>query len=254
MDYRDVFFEARKRFNVVGVLGMSYSGVSIFMNDAYQRKFLIGKGMQDSDSDAATRMLLSGNKWLQLTLQQRNIMPIPQPDGTMKFDCPKTMQAIVDDRITYDKFLNQSWEAKMENQIRRIQFLCEKYPGLSKSTGVPLFIELPMSQSIANYNELVHELIVIKRPRVIDPDQWYYKHLYYGMGRFREVFTPSVTINWLESEDKYFDGLKYTANKVIENYASMEEFRVVVKEVLDSYVQSTILALQTQSPQKWIQE
>jgi hypothetical protein len=199
-------------------------------------------------------MIQQGNKWLTLNLQTRNVSWQPKPDGTHEFNAAAAIEAGLQDRLFYEKFMEQSWETKIENQVRRLDFLCNKYPDLSAAQNIAIFVELPMNASINNYNDLVQELVVIKRPRSVDPTTWYYKNLESKTQAYPVELTTSNRIDHIESDDKYFDRLNYTANTTIENYGTNEEYIAKVNEYLDATASVTVVALQTYAPQRWEQE
>lgn len=224
---------------------MVHAGMNTFCTELWQRRLLLVRGGPgDGMRDTMAKMIARGDQWTQLHAQSKGITWTTAEDGTVEIDQLSFINAMMQNPDFYEAFGEQSFEARMENQIYRINTLCDTYPGLSSAVGIPMFVDLPMSAAINNYNDLVDEVVTITRSRAITTDSWYYSYFVESVGLFNETHTTSDRIAFLERTDKYFDSLRVTPDAELNNSGLIGEYATKIDDYLLSKVSTTILALQ----------
>ena len=236
MNYIEALSAAREKFYVIGVVGMQHAGVNTFYTQLWQRNLLVIRGGEDMGVRATMeKMIERGDQWVTLHMQHRGIKYHMSEDRKATIDTESFVRVMMKDQNFYESFLEQSFETRMENQVYRMSTLCDFYPGLSRSLGVPMFVELPLSAAIEDYNNLVNEMLVIKRHRNVDPSHWAYRH-FCEISPLTEEQTIQDRLDFLNKMDKYFDRCKIRPDSYLINHGSVDEFIQKVHAYLDEKV------------------
>jgi hypothetical protein len=236
MNYIEALTAAREKFHVIGVVGMLHAGVNTFFTQLWQRNLLIIRGSDDMGvRTTMEKMIERGDQWVTLHMQHRGILWTVDQLQKVHVDPDSFVKVMTKDQQFYESFLEQSFETRMENQVYRMRTLCDFYPGLSRSLGIPMFVELPLSAAITDYNAIVDEVVVIKRHRNVDPTHWAYRH-FCETSPLTETQTTQDRIDFLNKMDKYFDRCKIRPDVYLINHGSLEEYVRKTHEYLDSKV------------------
>lgn len=236
MNYIEALTAAREKFHVIGVVGMLHAGVNTFFTQLWQRNLLVIRSADDAGiRNTMEKMIERGDQWVTLHMQHRGILWMVDQDQKVTVDPETFVNVMMKDQQFYESFLEQSFETRMENQVYRMRTLCDFYPGLSRSLGIPMFVELPLSAAVEDYNNIVDELVVIKRHRNVDPTHWAYRH-FCEMSPLTEAQTTQDRIDFLNKMDKYFDRCKIRPDVYLINHGSLEEYIQKIHEYLDSKV------------------
>ena len=236
MTYIDALRAAQEKFYVIGVVGMLHSGVNTFFTQLWQRNLIVIRG-DDSMGVRTTmeRMIERGDQWVTLHIQKRGILWTLDEAQKVTVDPDTFVKTMMQDQQFYEAFLEQSFETRMENQVYRMRTLCDFYPGLSRSLRIPMFVELPLSAAIPDYNNLVDEMVVIKRRRNPDPLHWSYKH-FCETSPLTETQTIQDRLDFMNKMDKYFDRCNIRPDVYLVNHGTFEEYVQKVHEYLDTKV------------------
>ncbi len=236
MNYIDALRAAREKFHVIGVTGMQHAGVNTFFTQLWQRNMLVIRGSDDMGvRSTMEKMIARGDQWVTLHVQHRGISWKTDEAQNVVIDPESFVNVMFKDQQFYESFLEQSFETRMENQIYRMRTLCDFYPGLSRSLSVPMFVELPLSAAIEDYNSLVDEMIVIKRHRNVDPTHWAYQH-FCDISPLTEKQTTQDRMDFLTKMDKYFDRCKIRPDVYLVNHGTFDQYVAKVHEYLNTKV------------------
>jgi hypothetical protein len=236
MNYIEALSAAREKFHVIGVVGMMHSGVNTFFTQLWQRNLIVIRGDDNMGvRNTMERMIEFGDQWVTLHMQHKGILWGVDENQQVTVDPESFVNVMTKNPAFYESFLEQSFETRMQNQIYRMRTLCDFYPGLSRSLGIPMFVELPLSAAIPDYNNLVDEMIVIKRKREVDPSHWAYKH-FCETSPLTEAQTTQDRIDFMVRMDKYFDRCKIRPDVYLINHNSLDEYVQKVHDYLDTKV------------------
>ena len=239
MNYIEALSAAREKFYVIGVVGMLHAGVNTFFTQLWQRNLLVIRGSDDMGvRSTMEKMIERGDQWVTLHLQHRGIKWTVNDEQKVTVDTETFVNVMMKDQNFYESFLEQSFETRLENQVYRMRTLCDFYPGLSRSLGVPMFVELPLSAAVEDYNNLVNEIVVIKRNRNVDPQHWAYRH-FCEVSPLTEAQTTQDRLDFLNKMDKYFDRCKIRPDSYLINHGTLDEYVLKVHEYLDEKVSGT---------------
>lgn len=245
MSYIETFQRAKNHFRVIGVLSMTHAGMNTFCTQLWQRRLLLMRsGIEDGMRQSMARLIARGDQWVQLHAYDKGIRWTTSESGDIEIDAMSFLNAMMSNPEFYEKFAEHSFETRMETQLYRMNVLCDQYPGLSSAVGVPMFVDLPMSAAVNNYNDLVHEVLAIQRSRSITTESWYYKHFVESVGIFTEQHAISDRMAFLERLDKYFDRLRMTPTHVIENNGLIGDYMTKIDDYLIDKVFITVQALE----------
>lgn len=245
MSYIETFQRAKTHFKVIGVLSMAHAGMNTFCTQLWQRKLLLMRGSaEDSMRSSMTRLIAQGDQWVQLHAHDKGIRWTTTEAGDVEIDVQSFVNSMMNNHEFYEKFAEHSFETRMATQLYRMNVLCDQYSGLSSALGIPMFVDLPMSAAINNYNDLVHEILVIGRSRSITTESWYYNHFVESVGVFTEQHTVSDRMAFLERLDKYFDKLRKKPTHVIENNGLIGDYMTKIDDYLMDKVFVAVQALE----------
>lgn len=236
MNYIEALSAAREKFHVIGVIGMLHSGVNTFFTQLWQRNLLVIRGDENMGiRNTMERMIEYGDQWVTLHMSHRKILWSVDEMQKVTVDQDSFVRAMFKDPGFYESFLEQSFETRMANQIYRMSVLCDYYPGLSRSLSIPMFVELPTSAAVPDYNNLVDEMVVIKRHRNIVPGHWAFTH-FCETSPLTEEQTTQDRIDFLTRMDKYFDRCRIRPDQHLINHGTLEEYKIKIHEYLDNKV------------------
>ena len=236
MNYIEALSAAREKFHVIGVVGMLHSGVNTFFSQLWKRNLLVIRGDDNMGvRNTMERMIELGDQWVTLHMSHKGILWTVDEMQKVVVD-PKTfVEVMMKNPAFYESFLEQSFEHRMQNQIYKMLTLCDFYPGLNRSLNIPMFVELPLSAAIPDYNAIVDEIVVIKRHRNVGPGHWAFTH-FCETSPLTEAQSTQDRIDFMTKIDKYFDRCKIRADQFIINHGTYDEYVQKVHDYLDTKV------------------
>lgn len=245
MSYIETFQRAKQHFKVIGVVSMTHAGMNTFCTQLWQRRLLLIRGgAEDGMRQSMARLIARGDQWVQLHAYDKGIRWTTNEAGDVDIDANSFLNTMMNNHEFYEKFAEHSFEARLETQLYRMNVLCDQYSGLSSAVGVPMFVDMPMSAAVNNYNDLVHEVLAIKRSNIITTSSWFYNYFVESVGIFTEQHTTSDRIAFLEKLDKYFSKLRMSPTHVIENNGLIGDYMTKIDEYLMDKIFTTVHALE----------
>lgn len=225
------FQQARAKFKIIGVLGMSASGTTRFIQTAQARPFLTStqlfgfgemiKKKFDVDSDQIIQIFASSSQPIQL-----------EDDGDILLT-PEIKNNFIDLMIArpdiFENLNNIIAPMILDELTKVLDNAVERYSSLNNTFKVPFFIELPVTTNL-NYRDIVDELVFVKRPALYDQEAWYVKYKKdecADLTKFDFCFQSiDQTKDFLNLSDQFFDKAisTFTPDHVVNNLGSEQEF------------------------------
>jgi dephospho-CoA kinase len=220
----DIFAEAKRRFRVIGVLGMDSSGKTNFFDTARDQRMmsvtqinLMTQLLRDMIDNGDTEVV---DKFAQYGFN------VVDSNGKATWD-----QALLDrlwnEGLTnpafYKDMSNISFKQNMKVVAGRLKVIIDSLPGIVQKNNLPIFIELPLATDI-DYKVYVNEIVSITRPTEYNVDDWYVKAKVKEGNRYLYQFSPYFTtsedaISFLTARDAMWNEINVQADYVIENIA-----------------------------------
>lgn len=248
-NYKDVLDEARLKFNVVGVLGMTYSGTSTLLHRIWKHPLLVVTNQSGLFNHVVDMFNLKNEsihhffnkKGIQLDVDENGHM-IYCASNTKKIESEFYSDNMLTEEI--EEIYNTVFDFIMSELSVRVRNIMDKNPNITKNLNVPLFIELPYS-TIVNYNDLVDEIITVERPNHYDENIWYMKNMIEecDFNPMKPDVCPGSYNNGvitLQKLDSIWNKLNYTSNTVIRNDKDLLHFDNLISDTVSQYVQSFV--------------
>ena len=242
-EFTDALARARQHFRVIGVFGQARAGVNTFMLKLFQRRMLLARGMND-DIGTALASTYNTDEWVRLHLQNKNVKVINNNDGTVTVDNDTLFAACAADFQWMQKVYIRMFDTLVDNQVRQLNLRCDQYPSFNRTMNIPFFIEIPINPELGNINDLVDELIVIRRPSIASPDPaecpWWLAN---GPTEY-PAHSYDVLRGFFQVWDNFFESCNFTPTVLINNDSTVEAFEQRSSDYIDHVAGHTVLAIQ----------